>query len=463
MKKQMENQKSKIYSSFRDPSGYVYTEKDSIFRKVFPCYYSQYNHLMSSGLFDELISNNMIVNHTEVKNDDKEILLLVEKIPFISYPYEWSFDEYKDAALLTLNILKTSLKYNMILKDASAYNIQIKDGEPIFIDTLSFDFYEDNKAWGAYGQFCRHFMAPLLLMSYVDIRSNLLMSNFIDGIPLDFANNMLKNRGGLVSKMHIKWHSKSVSKHNNDASNKKAQNKITKKSLENMIDMMIRQIEKLSLKKEFTEWDNYYDNTNYDDVSQQDKVNLTEKYINEIKLKKEDVVFDVGSNDGKYSKILTKNGNLVVSFDIDHNCVNRNYLINKDNKVSNILPLIIDFTNPSASIGFANLERDSFTKRGNAKCVMALAVIHHICISNNITFDMLASWLSKLGEYLIIEFVPKSDSKVQKLLSTRKDIFDKYNIEEFEKTFSNYYKIIEKNKIKNSERVLFLLKRREDI
>ncbi len=456
----MKNLKNKVYSSFRDPSGYVYQEQGKIYRKIFPCYFSEYNYMIDSGLYDSLVSKKYMIEHKEIDKNNSDITLLVDKVPFISYPYEWSFDEYKDAALLTLNIVKESLKYNMILKDASAYNIQIKDGQPIFIDTLSFQMYEEGAPWGAYGQFCRHFMAPLLLMSYVDIRSNLLMSNFIDGIPLDFANNMLKNRGGLISKMHVKWHSKSVSKHNDDASNKKVQNKITKKSLENMIDMMIRQIEKLSLKKEFTEWDNYYVNTNYDDVSQQDKFNLTEKYISEIKLKKEDVVFDVGSNDGKYSKVLTKNGNLVVSFDIDHNCVNRNYLINKENKVSNILPLIIDFTNPSASIGFANLERDSFTDRGNAKCVMALAVIHHICISNNITFDMLADWFSKLGEYLIIEFVPKDDSKVQRLLSTRKDIFDNYNNEEFENIFGKYFKMVNKNQIKKSKRVLYLFKRR---
>ena len=141
--------------------------------------------------------------------------------------------------------------------------------------------------------------------------------------------------------------------------------------------------------------------------------------------------------------------------DYDYNCVNRNYL----NCSDKILPLIMDFTNPSPSIGFSSMERDSFISRCRSKCVIALAVMHHICISNNVTFDMLASFLYNFGEYLIIEFVPKDDTKVIKLLSTRKDIFNDYNIDYFENVFSNYYKIIEKNKIRNSKRVIYLMKR----
>ena len=451
----MKKIQNNIYASFRDPSGYVYEDKGIIYRKIFPCYFKQYDYFMSSGLYNELVNNNYIVSYKEIERCDEYILLKVDKIPFISYPYEWCFSQIKDAAILTLDILRISLKYGMILKDASGYNITFNKGRPIFIDTLSFDFYNEGSSWGAYGQFCRHFMSPLLLMSYVDIRSNLFLRDFIDGIPVDFADNILKGRGGMTYCMHIKWHAKSIIKYNNTTNLSNKSKKISKQSLVNMIDMIIRQINKLNLKKVNTEWDNYYSNTNYDDLSDKNKVNYVSKYLKDIKVKSSDIIIDLGSNDGKYSVVASKYCNLVISMDSDYNCVDRNYLNHNDR----ILPMVMDFTNPSSSIGFNCLERDSIISRCNAFCVMALAVMHHICISNNVSFDMLARFLSSLGEYLIIEYVPKDDSKVIKLLSTRKDIFDFYNIDNFEKVFGNYYKIINKNKIRNSKRILYLMKR----
>ena len=453
----MKKKRNNSYSSFRDPSGYVYVKNNNVYRKIFPCYFKQYDYFMNSGLYEELVKNNFLIEHEEIKRTHDFFVLKPKKIAFISYPYEWCFDELKDAALLTLNILKISLKYNMILKDASAYNVQFLGCMPVFIDTLSFDFYEEGSAWLGYGQFCRHFMAPLLLMSYVDMRSNLLLKDFIDGIPLDFCNHLLKGRGGMPARMHIKWHSKSISKYDDVISKK--ENKMSKQSLMNMIDMMIRQIRRLSLKKELTEWDCYYDNTNYDDVSTNSKINYVKKYLEEIPLDNK-AIFDIGANDGKYSMLAIEKSEMVVSFDNDYNCVNRNYCVNKSKRETHLLPLVLDFSNPSSGIGFAGLERDSLMDRSNVSCVMALAVIHHVCISNNVSFDMLAGWLSSLGKYLIIEFVPKDDSKVMKLLSTRKDIFDWYHIDEFEEVFSDYYEILKKNKIKNSKRVLYLMRRK---
>ena len=456
MKKVGENS---IYSSFRDPSGYIYIEDGVVYRKIFPCYFKQFDYLISSGLYDVLTNKGYLISHEEIQRTHDFVVLKVNKIPYVSYPYEWCFDELKDAALLTLNILKICLEYNMILKDASGYNVQFFNGRPIFIDTLSFEFYEDGSLWGGYGQFCRHFIAPLLLMSYVDIRSNIILRDFIDGIPLDFCDHLLKGRGGMTSRMHIHWHSKSISKYNDNERNNI--NKMSKKALINMIDMMIRQINRLSLKKENTEWNYYYSNTNYDEVSSSYKERYINEYFENISISDNDIIFDIGANDGKYSKLASHFGGKVISFDVDHNCVNRNYLtIKNDNIDNNILPLIMDFTNPSPSIGFACNERDSFNIRGNAKCVMALAVIHHICISNNVPFDMLAGWFNRLGEYLVIEFVPKNDSKVIKLLNTRNDIFDWYTIDNFENIFSKYYNILNKNKIKHSKRVIYLMRRK---
>ena len=447
-------------SSFRDPAGYIYYENNKVYRKIFKCYFKQYDHLMKSGLYKELVDNNLLVKHKEVERNKEFIIIEVEKISFISYPYEWCFSQIKDASLLTLEINKLALEYGMILKDASGFNVQFLNGRPIFIDTLSFDFYEEGMPWGAYGQFTRHFMGPILLMKYVDERLNCLLKNYIDGIPVDLADAILKSRGGFTAKQHIKWHSKAILKNNENIKDLKTI-KMSKIKLIQMIDMMIRQIERLNRGSKITEWEDYYSHTNYDEVGENNKIKLVKKYLDEVNLNKNDIIFDLGANDGKYSRIASKYSN-TISFDIDINCLNNNYNNIKKNNENNILPLFLDVTNPTPDIGFGLVERMGLNKRGNAKCVMVLALIHHIAISNNVLFDDIFSWFSKLGEYLIIEFVPKEDSQVQKLLKTRKDIFDWYDIEHFEASILKYFEIIKKDKIKNSERTIYLMRRKKN-
>ena len=449
----MENRE---FSSFRDPAGYVYCEDGKVYRRINKCYFKQYDYLMKSGLYDELVDNGYLIRHKEIKRSSEYIIIEVEKIPFISYPYEWCFEEIKDAAILTLNIQKIALKYDMILKDASGYNVQFFKGKVVFIDTLSFDFYEEGMPWGAYGQFCRHFMAPIILMRYVDENLGCLLKNYIDGIPIPLANNILKGRGGFASRQHIKWHSKAIVK-NNDDSVKVKQVKINKNSVVNMVDMMIRQIEKLSRKKVLTEWDKYYDNTNYSDSADKCKIRLVKNYLKSIKFNSNDIIWDLGANDGKYSRIASNYAN-VVSFDIDINAVNRNYNLIKNNGEDNVLPLILDLTNPTPAIGFGGTERKGINDRAPVRCIMALALIHHIAISNNVPFIEIAAWFSKLCRYLIIEFVPKDDSQVEKLLRTRRDIFDNYDKDSFEEEFSKYFKIINNDSIKGSKRSIYLMR-----
>ena len=452
----MKKKISREISSFRDPAGYIYYSDNKVYRKINKCYFKQYNHLMHSGLYDKLIAKNLLISHKEIEKTEDNIIIEVKKIPFISYPYEWCFEQIKDASLLTLEINKIALEYGMILKDASGFNVQFLNGRTIFIDTLSFDFYEEGTPWGAYGQFIRHFMGPILLMRHVDERLNCLLKNYIDGIPVDLTNNLLKARGGFTTKQHITWHSKAIATHNNYSKEIKTF-KIPKIKLIQMLDMMIRQINKLNRIECMSEWGNYYQHTNYDEIADSTKIKLVKKYLNNIKFDIDDIIFDLGANDGKYSRIAATYSQ-VVSFDIDNNCVNHNYYTVKKKNEKNILPLFLDVTNPTPDIGFGLVERAGINKRGSIKCVMALALIHHIAISNNVNFDDIARWFTKLGNYLIIEFAPKKDSQVTKLLKKRQDIYDWYTIDNFEKKFNKYFDIIKKDKIKNSERVIYLMK-----
>jgi len=419
-----------------------------------------------NGLYDELVKFNALIPHQEIHADENEILIKPERIPFISYPYEWSFGELKDAALLTLKIHRRAMKHNLILKDASAYNIQFRNGQPVLIDTLSFDFYQDGEPWGAYGQFCRHFLAPLLLMSYKDIRLNKLLSLFIDGIPLDLAANLLGHKGGFFALQHIVWHSKSVAKHETDGRAKRDKSlgglkiKISREKHLALIESLIRGIEKLKLKNVITEWGDYYANTNYTPESGEAKKNLVREFL---EILKPSSTWDLGANDGTYSRLALENGGHVTAFDIDPVAVERNYQSVKKSHEA-MLPLILDLTNPSPGIGFANRERTTINERSEQKepdCVMALAVIHHLAISNNLPLEMLASWFASMTRGLIIEFVPKEDSQVELLLATRRDIFPNYDQENFEKIFCGYFNLKRKENIQGSKRVLYCFERKE--
>ena len=179
----------KLTSSFRDPSGFMFHQDGVLYRQVNQSYQEDYDLLMESGLYQHLSSARALISHEECSLDIAPVpglaykVLKPEPIPFVSYPYEWCFDQLKDAAVLTLSIARRALQYGMILKDASAFNVQFKNGRPIFIDTLSFERYLPGAPWIAYKQFCQHFLAPLALMAKKDIRLAQLMRLYINGIP----------------------------------------------------------------------------------------------------------------------------------------------------------------------------------------------------------------------------------------------------------------------------------------
>ena len=415
--------------SFRDPSGFVFFKNKSIFRQVNSIYKSDYDFLHNSGLYKNLIDSNLLIPHEEIAlkghdSNDSYKIIKPEIIPFISYPYEWCFSQLKDAALLTLEIQKRALNYGMSLKDSSAYNIQFKNGKPIFIDTLSFEIYTKGKPWTPYKQFCQHFLAPLALMSFKDIRLSGLMKLYIDGIPLDLASLLLPLRSNFnfSSLIHIHLHAK-AQKHFSAKCIKRKEKKISRLSLMGLIDSLESSIKKLKYKRNKTEWGDYYENTNYSPEGFIHKKQIVSDLLNKLDLK---VVWDLGSNTGEFSRIAADKKMQVISFDSDPLAVEKNYQECISKHESHILPLLIDLTNPSSNIGWNNEERISLLGRGPADIVLALALIHHLAISNNLPLHKIADFFSKTCNSLIIEFIPKDDSQVQRLLTSRKDIFIEY-------------------------------------
>ena len=452
-----------IASSVRDPSGFVFFCDGSIYRQVNIIYKENYDHLIDSGLYERLVDSGLLISHDEAgtdyaKTDRAYRILKPDLIQFISYPYEWCFSQLKDAALTTLQIQKTALEFGMSLKDSSVYNIQFMKGKPVFIDTLSFEKYREGQTWVAYRQFCQHFLAPLALMSYRDIRLNQLFRVQIDGIPLDLANSLLpfrtRFRFSLFSHIHL--HAKSQ-KHFADKAVNKSGHQISLRAFRGLVDNLESAVKKLKWQPKGTEWANYYEDTNYSPDALHQKKQLISEFLDKISPK---MVWDLGANTGLFSRIASRKGIFTISFDIDPAAVEKNYLECKKNDETNILPLLLDLTNPSPNIGWQNQERMSILKRGPTDTVLALALIHHLAISNNLPFERIADFFSKICHWLVIEFVPKSDSQVKRLLSTREDVFPDYTQQAFEGTFSKCFTIQSSVKIKDTERILYLMQRR---
>jgi len=445
-------------ASFRDPSGFLFTRDGHLYRQINHSYADDYARLMESGLYERLVKAGLLIPHQEADlraalSADAFKVIQPERVPFISYPYEWSFSQLKDAALATLGIHKRALKHDLALKDASAYNIQFVRGRPTLIDTLSFERYREGQPWVAYRQFCQHFLAPLVLMAYRDVRLGQLLRVYIDGIPLDLVSRLLPARTrldfGLLTHIHL--HASAQKRFAGEAV---GQARVGRNAMLGLIESLEATVRRLSWKPAGTVWGDYYESTNYSDAAFEHKKQLIREWVARVK---PDLLWDLGANTGMFSRVAGETGAFTVAFDIDPAAVEQNYLNVRSKKESNLLPLQIDLTNPSPALGWANRERESLGGRGPAEMVLALAVIHHLAITNNVPLPRLAEFFAEAGRWLVIEFVPKSDSQVQRMLSVREDIFSSYTPQGFEAAFAERFKIHETVPVRESERKLYLM------
>ena len=457
-------------ASFRDPSGFVFERAGVVYRQVNRSFAADYGHLMSSGLYQRLVAKGLLIPHEEVAESaavsipgtDHYRTLRPEQLDFISYPYEWSFSQLKDAALLTLRLQREGLAYDMTLKDASVYNIQFHRGKPVLIDTLSFERYREGEPWVGYRQFCQHFLAPLALMSKRDVRLNQLLRIHLDGVPLDLARSRLPFRCwmNLGLFMHIRLHSRYQKRYEAQGAGGNPPpkgRKLSKKALDNMAQALMGTVRGLDWKAEGTEWAEYCSRDSYEEAALEQKKAVVSSYLDAIRPQS---VWDLGANTGVYSRIAAEKGARVVSFDMDPACVERNYQTVRERKEEKVLPLLLDLVNPSPGIGWANRERSSLAARPRPDAILALALIHHLAISNNVPLPHIADYFAELSDWLVIEFVPKSDVRVKTLLASRKDIFPSYTREGFEAAFGRRWVILETADIPGSERTLYRMHRR---
>jgi hypothetical protein len=464
---------SVLPSSFRDPSGFLFRRDGRLLRQVNVVFAEQYDLLMSSGLYDALTAERLLVRHREVDAEPAVAgahrILEPEVVPFVSYPYEWSFGQLKDAALLTLRIQRIALEHGMSLRDASAYNVQFVDGRTILIDTLSFERLVEGRPWVAYAQFCRHFLAPLALMRYRDVRLSSLLRSDVDGVPLDLAAELLPGRArfrpGLL--LHLFLHARSQRKyqdeglraHRDESAGPPRPGRFNARAMAGLVSSLEGAVGKLSWEPYRTAWTEYYGEAgSYTDAGLEHKRALVEEFVREAA---PSTVWDLGANTGAFSRLARDAGaSTVVSLEADPSCVEASYRTVVRDGERGILPLVMDLANPSPSLGWAHRERMSLIERGPADMALALALVHHLAIRNNVPLPMLAEFLRRVSAWLAIEFVPKSDPKVQVLLSGREDVFPGYTTEGFERSFEEAFSIERREPVKDSDRVLYLMRGR---
>ena len=275
-------------SSFRDPSGFIFEQNGEIYRQVNKIYQEDYGHLMNSGLYDHLVRNGLLVSHKCQSLNPKPaaneyIVIKPERIPFVSYPYEWCFSQLQAAALTTLEIQEEALQYGMSLKDGSAYNIQFKNNKPILIDTLSFSKYCPGSPWMGFRQFCQHFLAPLTLMTYADPRLAQILRIHLDGIPLDLASSLLPKRSWLSPAVliYLHLHSYSQKRYAFKKSSYLAGG-VSKRGLMEIVRSLKAAIKRLKLPKRASPWSNYYQDTIYSNKATERKRNIVSSYLREI-------------------------------------------------------------------------------------------------------------------------------------------------------------------------------------
>jgi hypothetical protein len=450
-----------VEASFRDPSGFVFLRDGLLLRQVNRCYAADYDQLMESGLYRELTEAALLVPHEEVEgpasvSDDGYRVIQPERIPFVSYPYEWCFSQLRDAALTTLEIQRRALRFGMSLKDASAFNIQFHQGKSVLIDTLSFESYAEGSPWVAYGQFCRHFLAPLALMAHRDPRLGLMGRGFIDGIPLDLAARLLPRKTLLRPSLAVHLHLHARAQRRYQATSRKPSGRVSRQGFLGIIGSLRSAVAGLRWTPRETPWADYYRATNYSEEAELHKEELVARFAAGSGPR---MIWDLGANTGRFSRTAALKNTLVVAFDADPAAVEANYREVVRNCETRILPLQMDLTNPSPSLGWNHGERDSLRDRGPAELVLALALAHHLAIGNNVPLPSLAAFLAGICRSLVIEWVPKEDSQIQRMLRSRRDIFGGYTLEGFRQAFAAHFRTLEEVPIRGSLRRLFWMRR----
>jgi 23S rRNA U2552 (ribose-2'-O)-methylase RlmE/FtsJ len=459
------------YISYKDTAARVVLEEGVYYRYIFNEYKQQYDAFMQSGLYETLKAKGYLIAHSELKYEGNDATvykqLLPEQIHFQSYPFCWSYTQWRKAIITYLEINKIALSYGMILKDATPFNFFFKEGRAVLLDTSSFEFFKEGAPWLAYKQFCAEFLSPIALMHYNgQIWSSMVKAN-LKGLPLNFVSKQLplKSWFNLTCLLHIHMHAKyanteaSVQQENTRKS--KVQEGFTKEKLLSLIDMILSTVKKWKQAYHLDKnWQGYYEHDIESPIYLNQKEEIIKKWLSDARPK---TVIDLGANTGRFSLLAAKEVEQVIALESDYNCVDAiENTINKE-ALKNIMVMQMDLAETTPNFGALEKEyRSIFQRLSNShlspSLVMGLAIVHHLHISSFLSFSHIAELFAKFNsKYLIVEFVPIEDCKVQLLIKNKQRNFTGYTQENFTAALLKYFKLIEVKKIQGSKRELLFL------
>lgn len=407
------------------------------------------------GLLDELVRDGLLLPF----EDAGEGLVRQETLPFVSYPYEWPFAMLRDAALLHLDVLERSLRHGFTLTDGSAYNVQFRGTRPVFIDLGSFVRHDEGAPWSGYAQFCRHFLGPLLIAAYGRVPYQPWLRASLDGIaPADVSAAL-----GLRDKLRPSVFTNVVlqsflSARTRDLDPAALGNRVRvpREALLRQVRGLRRTIARLRSRRRRSDWIDYERARSYTAEGLAVKAAAVSGALESTR---PDLVLDLGTNRGEYALLAARAAGSVVAIDGDETGVDDVYVRARADG-SRVLPLVMDLANPSPDQGWAERERQGLRSRGSADLVMALALVHHLRISVGAPVRAILDWLAELAPAALIEFVPKTDPMVRRLLAWREDVFDDYELDLFERALADRFAIRERVAVPGSERVLYRAERR---
>lgn len=464
---------SRDEGSFRDPSGHVFLMTDRVLRTVNPVAFPAFQKLWEQGVHDALMERGLII-HTHrlashealgllpgARGETPACVLQHPRVPFFSYPYEWTFAQLKAAALAHLDVQITALDLGAVLSDATPYNMQCVDGRVQLVDILSLRPYTDGEIWTGYNQFCRLFLLPLLLEAWSGVPFQPLLRGSLEGIRLIDAVRMLPARKRWLTVnglMHVTLHAAQERAHGRARTGTLAARPTMAKSrYRAMLTELRLWIATLSSKRPRTYWHDYATDNSYDAGNQRQKEEFVTAFVSRHGVK---TLWDLGGNSGDYSLAALRAGaRHAVVFDSDLDALDLAFQRQKDNP--GLQPVVMDCGDPSPSLGWQQRERGGLAERADAEALLALALTHHLAISRNIPPRSLAHWLVSLAPRGVVEFVPKSDPMVQRMLAAREDVFHDYDEPSFLGYLQEVADIESTRRLQTGDRLLIAYSRRK--
>jgi hypothetical protein len=451
--------------SFRDRTARVFYHGGHIFRGLTRTALQEWQALSASSFFRKFSETGALVATRQLdsaalpfRSDEPWAGVLEhERLPFVSYPYEWSFEMLRDAALLQLDLVLAALDEGIGLKDASAYNVQWKGARPVFVDIASFYKRAHGEPWVGYRQFCQMFLYPLLLQAYRDVPFQPWMRGNIDGMDAEVCLNMLSARdylrGGVLA--HVYLQAKAQKAYNNTTRDVRADlnkagfdTRIIKANAERLRALVAG----LEWKPKQSTWSDYVKCGHYEAADAAQK----RDFVRDVTASRHwNMAWDIGCNVGVFSRIAADRAKSVVAMDADHLAIDKLYRSLKSENATNILPLVVNVTDPSPNLGWRNMERKRVDERGRPDLVLALALIHHVVIGGNIPLAEFVQWLRDLGGDLVIEFVTRQDPMVATLLRNKEDHYWDYTEENFERELSTRFRIVRRQPLGSGHRIMY--------